>query len=154
MFYVEQDDKIILFDESKARLVDTIKFMPEYHELEIKETNRPIIDFEFADTEEYQERKAAERQAAFEQEFFSTSLGWIRRVVTMADGSKKDFLSGLLPSIAMGLSMGQAVEVLAYNAPDFSKDVTDWTQYQHSEAVTQQFVQECFVQLSNDFKGE
>ncbi len=62
MYYIEKDDRIVLFDESKGKLVDTLKFMPQYHDLEIKETNRPIVDFEFADTQEYQERKAKEER--------------------------------------------------------------------------------------------
>ena len=53
MFYIEENDKIVLFDESYDKLVDTIKFMPQYQDLEIQETDRPIVDFEFADTEEW-----------------------------------------------------------------------------------------------------
>ncbi len=56
MFYIEENDKIVLFDENKAKLIDTIKFMPQYKHLEIQETERPIIDYEFADTDEYYEK--------------------------------------------------------------------------------------------------
>jgi hypothetical protein len=51
----------------------------------------------------------------------------------------------------MGVQGGLPVNVIAYSLPDFSTDVTDWTQYQHTETVTPQFIQECFVQLQNDF---
>ena len=54
--------------------------------------------------EEYQQIKTSKRQAKFEQEFFNTSLGWVRRNVTMQNGSKKDFLSDLLPTISIGVS--------------------------------------------------
>lgn len=64
MYYIEQNNKIILFDENKEKLQNTIGFMPQYAHLPIIETERPIIDFQFADTEEYfaeQERKEKER---------------------------------------------------------------------------------------------
>lgn len=58
MFYIEQDNKIVLFDKDKQKLIDTQLFMPQYAGLEIKETTRPIEDFQFADTEEYKEEQA------------------------------------------------------------------------------------------------
>lgn len=58
MYYIEQNDQILLFDENKQRLKNTIKLMPQYQGLEIKETERPIIDFRFADTEEYKAEQA------------------------------------------------------------------------------------------------
>ena len=53
MYYIEDDDKIILYDEDINKLQETLVFMPQYSELEIQETDRPIVDFEFADTPEY-----------------------------------------------------------------------------------------------------
>lgn len=66
MYYIEKDNKIVLFDESRKKIEDTMVFIPEYQDLEIKETDRPIANFEFADTEEYQkkeEQKEKERVA-------------------------------------------------------------------------------------------
>ena len=100
---------------------------------------------------EWEEKEKARRQAEFEKEFFQTTLGWIRRKVNMADGSTKDFLSDLLPTISMAVQMGTPVNIIAYDEPEFDEDVTDWTPYQHIEVVTAQFIQECFLQLSNDF---
>ena len=94
---------------------------------------------------------ALDREREFHKEFFNTSLGYIRRSVSMADGSHKDFLSDLLPTIAMAVNMNTPVSIIAYTEPDFSEPVTDWTQYQHIETVTAQFIQECFMQLQNDF---
>ena len=63
MYYVEENNKIVLFDEDKEKLQNTLSFMPQYRGLEILETDRPIINFEFADTEEYkQEQAQKERQ--------------------------------------------------------------------------------------------
>lgn len=57
MFYIEKEEKIILFDEDKQKLQDTIAFMPQYKGLKILETERPIVNFEFADTTEYIEKQ-------------------------------------------------------------------------------------------------
>ena len=65
-YYIEQDNQIILFDEDLQKLQNTILFMPQYKGLEIKETERPIVDFQFADTPEYEQEQAqkeAERLA-------------------------------------------------------------------------------------------
>lgn len=101
--------------------------------------------------EEYEQEQAERREAEFKNAFFNTSLGYIRRSVTMADGSHKDFLSDLLPVISMGVQSGMPVNILTYDMPPFDEDVTDWTEYQHQVVVTPQFIQECFMQLSNDF---
>lgn len=93
-----------------------------------------------------------EREEQFNKEFFNTSLGYIRRKVTMATGEIKDFLSDLLPTISMGVQMGNPIEIITYSKPDFTQEVTDWTVYQSVKAVNAEFIQECFLQLSNDFK--
>ena len=62
MFYVEQDNKIVLFDEDKIKLQNTLLLTPQYNGLEIKETTRPIENFEFADTEEYLAKKQQEEE--------------------------------------------------------------------------------------------
>lgn len=103
------------------------------------------------DTEEYKRIKADEREASFNKSFFSTSLGYVRRAVTMTNGTTKDFLSDLLPVISMGVKSGSQVKILTYDKPPFDHDVEDWTEYQHQVMVTPQFIQECFMQLSNDF---
>ena len=64
MFYIEQNSQIVLFDEDKKKLERTVeKFMPQYKGLEIKTTSRPIIDYKFADTPEYQEEQAQKEAA-------------------------------------------------------------------------------------------
>ena len=133
-------------------------------EAEIPQTNR-MYHFEYTENsnnitesvvfdetqEEADEREKEVREEQFGKDFFQTSLGYIRRSVSMQDGSQKDFLSDLLPSIALAVNSGLTVNVLAYNNPDFSEPVTDWTIYQHMEVATAQFIQECFATLQNDF---
>ncbi len=99
----------------------------------------------------YEQEQVEKRQSNFETEFFNTSLGWIRRQVNMANGSTKDFLSDLFPSILAGFNMGQATPIITYTLPDFTHDIEDWTIYQEQKTVTAQFMQDCFNQLSADF---
>lgn len=100
----------------------------------------------------YEDEQAKEREEQFKKDFFNTSLGYIRRKVSMATGETKDFLSDLLPTISMGIQIGQPVQIIAYDKPDFTQEITDWTVLQNVKTVTAEFVQECFLQLSNDFK--
>ena len=58
MFYIEQNNKIVLFDTDRQKLENTLLFTPQYAGLEIQETDRPIINFEFADTPEWVEKEA------------------------------------------------------------------------------------------------
>ena len=100
----------------------------------------------------YEEEKVKEREEQFNKDFFNTSLGYVRRKVSMATGETKDFLSDLLPTISIGVQMGQPITIITYNKPDFTQEITDWTVFQNEQTVTAEFVQECFLQLSNDFK--
>ena len=60
MFYIENENKIVLFDEDKQKLQDTIAFMPQYEGLEIKEVEEGyvIYDFELMTVEEMEEKEA------------------------------------------------------------------------------------------------
>jgi len=84
------------------------------------------------------ERVQRLRQEQFEREFFNTSLGWVRRNVTMQDGSVKSFLTDILPLLV------EEVEILTY----------DTELNQSKVAVTTEFLNECKQQLLKDFYGE
>lgn len=114
---------------------------------EIKETETALEAWGKTD-EDY----AKEREEQFNKDFFNTSFGYIRRKATMATGEIKDFLSDLLPSIAIGVQMGKPAQIIAYDKPDFTQEITDWTVLQNEKTATDEFVQECFTQLNNDFK--
>lgn len=60
MFYIEKDNKIILSDTDLSRLKQTLKFIPDLSESDIKETDREIVDGVFTDTPEYLEIKRKE----------------------------------------------------------------------------------------------
>lgn len=87
-YYIEQEGKIKLHDTDKNRLVTTLKFTPQYKGLEIKETDRPIENCEWADTPEYiakKHRQELENQVAG----LEASTGLIRpmREGILAEGS-------------------------------------------------------------------
>ena len=116
------------------------------------EANEIMVDGEPTIDPDYEEKQAEARKGLFNKDFFQTSLGYVRRKVSMATGETKDFLSDLLPTISMGVQMGQPVSIITYKEPDFATDEIDWVALQEVKTVTAQFVQECFLQLSNDFK--
>ena len=61
MFYIQQDNKILLFDDDKQRLQNTIAFtIPQFQGLEIKEVEEGyvIYDFELMTVEEKEEKEA------------------------------------------------------------------------------------------------
>jgi hypothetical protein len=141
-----------------------VDFIVQYNhnqELRIEETNEALYALEVNEImidgkpqvdEEYEAKQEQARREQFNKDFFQTSLGYIRRKVSMATGETKDFLSDLLPTISMGVQMGQPVTIIAYAEPDFTTDIIDWEALQTIATVDAQFVQECFMQLSNDFK--
>ena len=53
MYYIEKNKKIVLYNSNLQNLQATIAFLPQYQNLKIKETDRQIINFEWADTDEY-----------------------------------------------------------------------------------------------------
>ncbi len=163
---IESVDNIVLVDcVVQPEIIDTeTQEVIQEAIIEQKEENHPtyyalqpyekLIDGVVTDnTEEYEQAQAQSKQNQFNKEFFLTSLGYIRRKVSMSTGETKDFLSDLLPVISMGIQTGQTVPIITYSLPDFTQELT--TEYLESlqtvKNVTAQFVQECFLQLSNDF---
>lgn len=112
-----------------------------------------IIRGKFKDlrsTKAFQKNKIAEAKEEFHKNFFETSQGFIRRKVTMADGSIKDFLTDLLHGIEVAVNNGQQVNIFAYDEPDFNNLLPIET-YQHEVIVTPELLQEFLVQLGKDF---
>lgn len=105
---------------------------------------------------EIKEEKTKARQTEFEKDFFLTSLGYIRRKVSMATGETKDFLCDLLPAITTGITLGQEIPIITYKQPDFTKEFT--LEYleslQEIKIATKDFCTECALQISADFMGQ
>ncbi len=101
----------------------------------------------------YEQQQTAKREAEFYKDFFATSLGNIRRKVTMKTGETKDFLTDLLPVISLGVSSGQTVNIITYLTPDFTQEITNWEILQEVKQATPAFIQECYIQVNKDFTG-
>lgn len=106
-------------------------------------------DGEIVENPDYAEEKAQAREKKFNEEFFLTSLGYIRRKVTMQDGTTKDFLTDLLPLMKIG------VPILTYDKPDFTKKIseTEFVKLQKRVIITETFLEECQAQVIIDFYG-
>ena len=85
----------------------------------------------------YEEEKQEKEDALFNASFFETSLGYVRRKVTMTDGTVRDFLSDILALLQVG------VPIITYN-----RDLT-----QNKVIATEEFINECKQQMLVDFYG-
>lgn len=104
--------------------------------------NWDIINGEFVDisnTDEYKEKQTKEKEEEFNKNFFNTSLGYIRREVSMKTGEIKSFLFDILPVLQEGVS------IVTYN-----KNGTQNT----NVLVTNEFINECKNQILKDFYGD
>lgn len=106
-YYIEQNGKIIGVDTNKetlqTTLEKTLKLQPQYTDLEIKETERPLglsDNFEyyvFADTDEYlqkQEQKEKERIAKL-----SLTRGDVFRGILQAKGVTKEQIAQMIEAM-------------------------------------------------------
>ena len=98
MFYIEDNNKILLVDEDKQRLQNTIAFMPQYEGLEIKEVKEGyvIYDFELMTAEEMEEKKAKKERECL-------------------DGLKMTPRDFLLAITQMGVDFAKIKELMAAN---------------------------------------
>jgi hypothetical protein len=140
MFLGYQNSKIKFYTDNKFN-EPTIEKWEETQDEYVLDGEEYVLKDEYWETEQIQAR-----QEAFNKAFFSTSLGYIRREVSMLDGSAKTFLTDMLPLLVVGLP------ILAYNEPDFTQEV-DMVNYQKQVVVTEQFLAECKNQLIIDFYG-
>lgn len=99
----------------------------------------------------YAEIKAKQREEEFNRNFFPTSLGYIKRQVTMQNGVTKDFITDLIP-LMMDIP---GVPVIVYGKPDFTQEVTDETLLGLQKFVksTPELIKECRAQAIIDFYG-
>ena len=92
----QRADFIVMYNHNLGLNIyetDSAIFALDKNEIIDEETQLPVIN------PNYDEELAIQRQKKFEAQFFHTSLGWIRRKVTMKNNSEKDFLSDLLMQI-------------------------------------------------------
>lgn len=129
-----------------------------YYNYLADESRYIVQDNKIVEDPDYMEKMKNEREVGFKLQFFETSLGWIRREPTLADGTKDNFLNNNLPLFAIALTAGQEVVLpVAYQLPDFSKELTE--EYMKSlqtlnQPITQQFIMECMQVKMTDFSGQ
>lgn len=115
----------------EERINFIIKYNHQYSFL-IKETENEIQALACTDAE-----LKEQEEESFQKEFFQTSLGYVRRKVSiLGTGEEKNFLSDILPLLEVG------VPIITYNE--------DKTQNRNI-LVTEDFLQECKQQMLMDF---
>ncbi len=147
---IERADFIVKYNHKQGlKIEETENAIFALLDNEIMENGNPIIN------PNYDNELINARKVLFEQEFFKTSLGWIRRKVNMKDGSKKDFLSDLLLQIKAGLELGQVVEIITYLQPDFTQEISEeyMISLQERKNATLEFIGECLNRTVMDFGG-
>lgn len=114
-YYIEQDGQIKLHDTDKSRIEKTLKFMPQYAGLELKQTDRPIENCEWADTPEYiakKHRQELENQVA-ELEASTGLIRPMREGVLTEGSSYSEYTKNKaqeIEDLAQKLREAQAVE--------------------------------------------
>lgn len=123
-YYIkDENDKIILFDTNKEKLVNTLAFIPEYSEDDILETSKKIIEkggsFYFKDDEAL----VSIRQKEFYNTFLATSKGNYRlQPKGYANAQQSvDTINGMVNAVG-GLTQQIAQMVIFYPTPDFTKE--------------------------------
>lgn len=116
MFYIQQDNKIVLFDEDKQKLQNTIAFMPQYEGLEIKEVQKGYVvyDFKLMTVEEMNEQLLLEeKNKKYEENQKALDKARTSHVFTVTlqnqecDFDTTDKTQADLNSAAISASMGQ-----------------------------------------------
>ncbi len=90
-----------------------------------------------------EEIEAKEKQ--FDELFFYTSLGYVKRTVTFQDGDTANFLTDIVPLLEVD------TPIITYNKPDFENQETP--SQNRNVKVTEIFLTECKKQLLKDFWG-
>ena len=96
MFYVENDNKIVLFDDDKQRLQNTIAFMPQYEGLEIKEVEEGyvIYDFELMTVEEMEAKETQKERERLDK--LSMTRGDVFEALILARGLTKPQIRAMI----------------------------------------------------------
>ena len=96
MFYIENENKIVLFDEDKQRLQNTIAFMPQYEGLEIKEVEEGyvIYDFELMTVEEMKTKETQKERERLDK--LSMTRGDVFEALILARGLTKPQIRAMI----------------------------------------------------------
>lgn len=151
IFNYDLDEELMIADGYKLYVPAELEPGKSYTNFRYKETKTQIKELCDLVPDPTPEELEEQRREQFHKEFFNTSLGYIRRTVTKANGETADFLLDYTALIAKAVEKGLNYPIITYDEPDFTEDITDWTQYQNHVVATEQFVLECLAQAGNDF---
>ena len=135
-YYIEKENKIIFVDTNIEKLKNTVA-LGEYEYIDIKETERPIINFEFADTPEYIAEQLQKRKDLFYANFIKTTKGCIRLKTAIGD-----FIT-ILPNYSIeSMTTGKltAGRILFYNEPNFNSDDEQLVSYPSEEMTSAEYM--------------
>ena len=140
--------------ELVAEDVNTIEVTEDIYNMFVEDRDQVFWDAEnrqIIKNPRYEQIKAEKREAEFNANFFPTSLGYIKRQVTMQNGVTKDFITDLIP-LMMDIP---GVPVIVYGKPDFTKEVTEEMLLGLQQFVksTPELIKECKEQAIIDFYG-
>jgi hypothetical protein len=156
--FIQNSDNTII-GSGQVKLLDinvnVVEVTKEIYDLFNRDREAVIYDSENNEVIEnpsYDEILAHRREEEFNQAFFETSVGYIRRKATMKDGfTQKDFISDLLPL----MEGTPGVPIIVYEKPDFTQEVTEEVLIGLQKIVqsTPELIQECKNQAIIDFYG-
>lgn len=106
-------------------------------ELEEHRNKVIVVDNELQLNPNYRKEEEEKKKEQFHKDFFNTSLGYVRRKVSMQTGETKDFLADILPILQVG------IPILTYTEDGQQKKVL----------TTEKFIEECKQQVIIDFYG-
>ena len=95
-YYIEKDNKILLFDEDKQKLQNTIAFMPQYEGLEIKEVEEGFViyDFELMTVEEMEAKETQKERKRLDN--LSMTRGDVFEALILARGLTKPQIRAMI----------------------------------------------------------
>ena len=96
MFYIKKDNKIVLSDEDRQRLQNTIAIMPQYEGLEIQEVEEGyvIYDSELMTVEEMEEKQAKKERERLDK--LSMTRGDVFEALILAKGLTKPQIRAMI----------------------------------------------------------
>ena len=130
------EDGNLVFDENGEQVLEDVeveKEIPKYRTEYITHTGYNLQAWGYTE-----EELAQQKQEQLAKEFFKTSLGYVKRKVTMTTGEIRDFLFDIKPTLQVG------IPIITYNL--------DSTQ-NRGVIVTEAFLKECDAQVYFDFYG-
>ena len=123
MYYIQQNNTIVLFDESLERIQNTLLFTPQYAGSSILETKREIIELnnEFVFKDEAGVELAQTRKEEFLKQFFKIDGFGYYRKQPKGYGSAVESLNTAYNIVSV---IGKLPEntLTFYTEPDFTKE--------------------------------